>query len=213
MLGQNEDRHGFIYIHTYIYIISIRINTIFFSLRCLEKLPNSNVDTFVAGHLQTGLSIRLGEGGWLVDSWPSLCYTTIDRIKGIFQFPELKEYILVVCVRVCQSVTQKYVIAPFIWAGALGPGPTCSGFLSCTLALKGHPLFLEPESDFEPWWRWWQRCCLLSAPVGQPVSFAFKNSTLGPLNPDHALQGRSPSLRPPLYKGALLPLRLSVGAL
>lgn len=126
MLGRNEDCHGFIYIHTYIYIYNLytyKYNL--FSLSCLEKLPNSHVHTCVAGHLQTGLSIRFWGGGWLVDSWPSLCYTNIDRIKGIFQFPKLKEYILVVCVRVCQSITQKSVSAPFIWAGALGPGPAC----------------------------------------------------------------------------------------
>lgn len=41
----------------------------------------------------------------------------------------------------------------------------CSAFLSHMLALRGCPLFPEPTSDFKFWCRWWQRCCLLSAPL------------------------------------------------
>ena len=64
MLGWNEDCHGFIYIHTYIYIYNLYTYKYdLFSLSCLEKLPNSHVHTCVAGHLQTGLSVRSEEGG------------------------------------------------------------------------------------------------------------------------------------------------------
>lgn len=47
--------------------------------------------------LQRGLSVRLRR--WGVDSWPSLCYTSRDRIKEIFQFQILKKYNLGMCVR------------------------------------------------------------------------------------------------------------------
>ena len=115
------------YIHTYIYIyiISIHINTTFFHWVVWKSYLIAMCTRVWPATYKRAWASDLGGGGWLVDSWPSLCYTSIDRIKGIFQFPKLKEYILVVCVRVCQSITQKSVSAPFIWAGALGPGPAC----------------------------------------------------------------------------------------
>jgi len=62
-----ELRMSWFYIHTYIYR-ERDINTIFFffSFNRLKKLPNSHTHIYVAGCLQTGLSVSLG-GWWILD--------------------------------------------------------------------------------------------------------------------------------------------------
>lgn len=137
-----EWRMPWFYIHPYIYVIYRHINTIFFHW----IVWRSYLIAMCTCVWPAAYRWAWGSDWWgLVDPWPSLCYTGIDRIKEIFQLQKLKEYILVMCVHMSEQDSEICELPVRLARSAGAPGRCALHFFPTCWHSEVARSFLSPQ--------------------------------------------------------------------